>query len=116
MELKRLQEQASKDFEALSAKLSTEDQKPPSSEKSAGDQLRQIGRESVEQEIGELKKKLEGRKKIKEVDEGVEKAKGELVRCLRVNDRRPLDCWKEVEGFKEQVRRMEEGWVERVVR
>ena len=53
----------------------------------------------------ELKKKLEQRKKIKAEDEAVEKAKGELVKCLRGNDRRPLDCWKEVEVFRKEVRR-----------
>ena len=50
------------------------------------------------------------------VDEGVEKAKSEVVKCLRENDRRPLDCWKEVENFKNEVRRLEGVWVEKIVR
>lgn len=58
---------------------------------------------------------MEGRKKLRDVDEGVEKAKNEVVKCLRENDRRPLDCWKEVEAFKKEVRRMEGTWVEKVV-
>jgi MICOS complex subunit MIC19 len=53
-----------------------------------------------------LRKKLEQRKKLTAVDEGVEKAKSEVVKCLRENDRRPLDCWKEVENFKNEVRRL----------
>jgi altered-inheritance-of-mitochondria protein 13 len=62
-----------------------------------------------------LKRKLEQRKRVKEVDESVEKAKSEVVRCLRENDRRPLDCWREVEAFKREVGRLEGSWVEKVV-
>jgi MICOS complex subunit MIC19 len=50
------------------------------------------------------------------LDKDVEKARDEVVRCLRVNDRRPLDCWQEAERFREEVRRVEEAWVEKVVR
>merc|ERR1712093_579018 len=46
----------------------------------------------------------------------VEKAKSEVVKCLRANDRRPLDCWKEVETFRQEVRRLESTWVEKIVR
>lgn len=70
----------------------------------------------MQNEVQELRRKLEGRKQMKEVDAAVETAKEDLVRCLRGNDRRPLDCWKEVEGFKEEVRRLESAWVEKVVR
>jgi altered-inheritance-of-mitochondria protein 13 len=50
------------------------------------------------------------------LDKDVEKARDEVVKCLRENDRRPLDCWREVEKFKEEVRRVEDKWVEKVVR
>jgi MICOS complex subunit MIC19 len=70
----------------------------------------------VQNDVKELKKKLEQRKKLADVDEGVEKAKSEVVKCLRDNDRRPLDCWKEVQTFKGEVRRLEGAWVEKVVR
>jgi MICOS complex subunit MIC19 len=62
---------------------------------------------------------LENRKKVVEVgvlDKDVEKARDDVVKCLRGNDRRPLDCWREVERFREEVRRVEEKWVEKVVR
>jgi len=78
--------------------------------------LRDLGRESVQNDVKELKKKLDQRKKLADVDEGVEKAKSEVVKCLRDNDRRPLDCWKEVQTFKDEVRRLEGAWVEKVVR
>jgi altered-inheritance-of-mitochondria protein 13 len=84
--------------------------------KSAGDTLRDLGREAVQNDVKELRKKLEQRKKLTAVDEGVEKAKSEVVKCLRENDRRPLDCWKEVENFKNEVRRLEGVWVEKIVR
>ncbi|KAH8597721.1 hypothetical protein B0O99DRAFT_592281 [Bisporella sp. PMI_857] len=117
-ELAALQAKASKDFEELSAKISALESESPSKSKdqSAGDKLRDLGRESVQSELEELKKKLKERRVVKEEDEGVAKAKSEVVRCLRLNDRRPLDCWREVEAFKEEVRRLEGQWVEGVMR
>jgi MICOS complex subunit MIC19 len=70
----------------------------------------------VQNDVTELRKKLERRKKLAAVDEGVDKAKSEVVKCLRANDRKPLDCYKEVEKFKEEVRRLESVWVENVIR
>jgi altered-inheritance-of-mitochondria protein 13 len=49
------------------------------------------------------------------MDEGVKKAREEVIKCLTENERRPLDCWQEVEGFKREVARLERGWVERIV-
>lgn len=49
------------------------------------------------------------------MDEGVQKARTGVVACLRGNDRRPLDCWEEVEAFKREVARLEEGFVDRIV-
>lgn len=76
---------------------------------------RGLSRESVNQEIEALRTKLEGRTQLVKLDDGVEKARKDVVSCLRVNDRRPLDCWKEVEAFKGQVARMEEAFVDRIV-
>lgn len=115
-ELKRLQERASKDFEELSAKISAAEDSAAKKGKSAGDALRDLGRESVQNDVQELRKKLAQRKKLTDIDENVEKAKSEVIRCLRENDRRPLDCYKEVEKFKEEVRKMEGVWVEKIVR
>lgn len=65
--------------------------------------------------IEKLQKDLDSRKKVKELPQDVEKARGELVGCLRKNDRRPLDCWKEVEAFRGAVDTMERGFVESVL-
>lgn len=46
----------------------------------------------------------------------MEKAREELVACLRTNDRRPLDCWQEVEGFKREVGRLERKFIEGATR
>lgn len=70
---------------------------------------------TVSKEIEALRAKLQERRQVRELPEGVEAARSEVVRCLRENDRRPLDCWKEVENFKEQVRRVEKGWVDKVI-
>ena len=48
-------------------------------------------------------------------DKGVEKAKEDVVKCLRINDRRPLDCWQEVEVFKKEVGRLEKDFLGRVI-
>ena len=73
----------------------------------------------MQKEVAALKQKLEQRKKVVEVeklDEQVSKAREDVIKCLRGNDRRPLDCWREVETFREEVRKLEERWVEKVVR
>lgn len=70
----------------------------------------------MSKEIEELKRKLDGRKKVEKADGDVEKARDELVNCLRINDRRPLDCWEQREAFKREVGRLERGFVERTIR
>ncbi|KAE8374789.1 hypothetical protein BDV26DRAFT_32350 [Aspergillus bertholletiae] len=76
---------------------------------------RDVSRDSVNTEIEELRAKLEGRRKLVVIDESVEKAKSNVVNCLRLNDRRPLDCWQEVDAFKKEVAKLEEAFVDRVV-
>lgn len=63
-------------------------------------------------EIEDLKGKLEGRKRKVKMDREVERAKEEVIICLRKNDRRPLDCWEEVERFKREVGRLERRFVD----
>lgn len=70
---------------------------------------------TVSKEVAELRQKLEERKQVRELPEGVEGARSEVIRCLRENDRRPLDCWQEVEKFKVEVKKLEKSWVEKVV-
>ena len=50
------------------------------------------------------------------MDPAVEKAKEEMVGCLRMNDRRPLDCWEQVETFKREVTKLEQKFVEKAMR
>ena len=73
-------------------------------------------RQAVSKEVETLRARLEKRKQLRQLPDSVEAARGEVVRCLMEHDRRPLDCWKEVETFKEEVRRLEKQWVEKVVR
>jgi len=65
----------------------------------------------VFEELDKLREGLDARKKVREMPRAVEKAREELVGCLKRNDRRPLDCWREVEAFKGSVGRMEEDFV-----
>ena len=109
-ELKRLRAEEAEILKATQQRLSETEQKQE--QKTDGGPTRQ----TVAKEVEALRAKLLERKAAhRELPEGVEKARGEVVRCLRENDRRPLDCWKEVEQFKEEVRRLEKGWVDKVV-
>ncbi|KAI0454063.1 hypothetical protein F5B21DRAFT_477275 [Xylaria acuta] len=73
-------------------------------------------RQAVSAEVEALRARLHKRKQLRPLPESVEKARGDVVRCLLENDRRPLNCWEEVEAFKEEVRRLEKSWVDKVVR
>lgn len=105
-ELRKLQEQEDKRLRELTDKL------PGGGD---GDKQPSVTRHEVSKEVQALRAKLEQRKGVREVPEAVEAARGDVVRCLRENDRRPLDCWREVERFREEVRRLEKGWVEKVI-
>jgi altered-inheritance-of-mitochondria protein 13 len=70
----------------------------------------------VQKEIMDLRKKLDSRKKLDKVSPEVEKAKESLVTCLRTNDRRPLDCWQEVETFKAEVAKLEKAFIQQASR
>ncbi|KAI5860759.1 DUF1690-domain-containing protein [Durotheca rogersii] len=72
-------------------------------------------RQTVSKEVEALRARLDKRKQLRPLPESVERARSDVVRCLVDNDRRPLDCWREVEAFKEEVRRLEKSWVDRVV-
>jgi altered-inheritance-of-mitochondria protein 13 len=86
---------------------------------SEGDHLRKLSRESVQNEISALKKKLDERKKVQDIsalDKEVESARIGVVDCLRTKEGRSLDCWREVEAFRDGVRKLEDSWVEKQVR
>ncbi|OQE42399.1 hypothetical protein PENCOP_c004G00922 [Penicillium coprophilum] len=76
---------------------------------------RDISRDSVAAEIEQLRSKLDGRRKLVELDDGVAKARSDVASCLQLNDRRPLNCWEEVDAFKREVARMEAAFVDRIV-
>lgn len=72
--------------------------------------------DSVSKEIMDLRQRLEQRKKVDKVPAEVEKAKNSLVQCLRDNDKRPLDCWREVEAFKREVGKLEHAFIQKAAR
>jgi len=79
--------------------------------------LLSVSRVALSHRVSEIRDRLERfPSKKRPEDEETKKTREELVNCLRVNDRRPLDCWGEVERFKEVVRRREGGFVLRVVK
>lgn len=129
-ELEKLREQGTQEFAKFSETLSGEE--PQQSEPSFAEKLadatsssstlaekqrqQDMSRTSVTKEIEQLRAKLAQRKKLEQVDADLNKAKEDVVTCLRTHDRRPLDCWKEVETFKSQVARLEHEFVERTIR
>lgn len=76
---------------------------------------RDISRDSVAAEIDQLRRKLDGRRKLSELDDSVAKARSDVTSCLQLNDRRPLNCWEEVDAFKREVARLEAAFVDRIV-
>lgn len=110
-ELKRLREQEAEALREAQAKIQQEQQEKQGQDDSSSG----TSRFAVAKEVEALRAKLEERRQVRQLPEAVEAARGEVVRCLRENDRRPLDCWQEVERFKEEVRRLEKGWVDKVV-
>lgn len=126
-ELKRLDAKADESLKELENKLSTADTNDALANKEPGAQdqafrfedskTRDLSRAKVQEQIDELKEKLKGRQLRDDVakDKAVEKAKSDVVSCLRLNDRRPLDCWQEVETFKKEVSRLEKRFLGRVL-
>ncbi|EGR46754.1 uncharacterized protein TRIREDRAFT_122903 [Trichoderma reesei QM6a] len=105
-ELKRLEKQESDALKLAHEKIaeaasSSEEDKGPS-------------RYTVGKEIEELRKKLEQRKKVRDLPESVDAARNSVIRCLRENDRKPLVCYDEVEAFKAEVKKMEREWINRI--
>jgi altered-inheritance-of-mitochondria protein 13 len=134
-ELEKIQKRETETFEAVRAKLSTEDPNlspsdtqsvtskikdaasnalpnnlASSSTREAKDRQAQSS-QKVQEGIAKLKRTLSERKVLKDLSPEVEKARNAVVSCLRVNDRRPLDCWQEVEAFKTEVKKMEDKFV-----
>ena len=67
---------------------------------------------SLQRDIDHLKKKLSDRKQQRELDPPVAKAQQDVVKCLKQYEQRPLDCWQEIEVFKEEVRKLEKRFME----
>jgi MICOS complex subunit MIC19 len=65
---------------------------------------------TLEGDIKELREKFVGVKNTRE-DAEARKARDELIQCLQLHDRRSLDCWWEVQQFKEKVLRLEREFV-----
>ena len=137
-ELARLDAEATQDLKDLEARISstpdstTESTNPSSTTipdqttsaggpdhkaKAEGDRKRDLSRVKVQEEIEKLKGMLKERQLKEDImnDKGVNKARERIVACLRLNDRRPLDCWKEVETFKREVGRLEGAFLGRVL-
>lgn len=104
-ELKKLQQQEAEALKIAHDKLNSAEYKEDGS----------LSQKTVNKEIEAMRKKLEERKQVRPLPEAVEGARNEVIRCLREHDRRPLDCWQEVESFKAEVKKLEKSWVEKVV-
>ncbi|KAL2269449.1 hypothetical protein VTJ83DRAFT_1633 [Remersonia thermophila] len=121
-ELKRLRAQEAEGLREAQKKLSelpaAADEDQPQDDGARQQQQQQLTgptRHEVSKAIDGLRARLEERRQVRPLPDGLERARNEVTRCLRENDRRPLNCWREVEAFKEEVRRLEKGWVDKVV-
>lgn len=109
-ELKKLEKGESAALKAAYQKAAAED------EKKLQDEADSKNRHTVSKEVEALRTRLDKRKQLRVLPDSVERARTGVLECLRDNDRRPLNCWQEVENFREEVRRLEKEWVDRVVR
>ena len=120
-ELKRLEAQTSQSLKDLEEAISATPDDPAAKkeppQRDGEDGKGELSRASVQKEIEALKQKLSERQVREDVlgDGKVNGAREEVVKCLRGNDRRPLDCWKEVESFKREVGKLEGQFVEKVI-
>ena len=104
-ELKKLQQKEAEALKLAHEKLSNAEFKDENS----------TSQYTVSKEIEAMRQKLEARKQVRDLPDSVDGARNEVIRCLREHDRRPLDCWQEVENFKAEVKKLEKSWVEKVV-
>ena len=81
-----------------------------------GNAQNELTSSQVAKEIEALREKLASRPTVRKLDDGVESARGAVIKCLLDNDRKPLNCWQEVSAFKQEVARMEKEWVEKIIR
>ncbi|OAA76915.1 DUF1690 domain-containing protein [Akanthomyces lecanii RCEF 1005] len=112
-ELKKLQKREAEALAAAHEKIASASKSGSSDSKKDGDN--DTTRFTVGKEVDALRKKLEERKQIRALPEDVEKSRNKVIKCLRTNDRRPLDCWQEVDDFKAEVKKLEKSWVDKVV-
>ncbi|KAL7621595.1 hypothetical protein AAE478_008920 [Parahypoxylon ruwenzoriense] len=111
-ELRKLSEHESATLREAQEKLTSAS---PADDEEAAAAQQQPSRQTVSKEVEALRARLDKRKQLRPLPDSVDRARSDVVRCLVENDRRPLDCWLEVEAFKEEVRRLEKGWVDKVV-
>lgn len=110
-ELKKAQNRQSEALAAAKDKISAAaDRLVPE-----GAEKKKIDSEALAKEVDAMRKHLDSRKQVRDLPESVEKARNDVVKCLRENDRRPLDCWQEVETFKAEVKKLEKTWVDKVI-
>ncbi|OAA47091.1 DUF1690 domain-containing protein [Metarhizium rileyi] len=103
-ELKKLQKKESEALNVAHEKIASAENSDES----------KLSRFTLGQEVDELRRKLGERKKVRELPEAVENSRSAVIRCLREHDRRPLDCWQEVEDFKAEVKKLEKSWVDKI--
>ncbi|CAI6096614.1 hypothetical protein V2G26_016485 [Clonostachys chloroleuca] len=106
-ELKKLQNQESEALKAAQDKIAAAANENKSEEGQS--------RHTVSKQVEEFRRKLEERKQVRTLPENVESARNEVIKCLTDNDRRPLNCYEEVEKFKVEVKKLEQQWVNKVV-
>lgn len=70
---------------------------------------------SLSSEISAFKERLARRPALRELDPAVDRSRDFLVTCLRDHPRRPLNCAQEVEDFRNEIRRLESKWVDKVI-
>lgn len=113
-ELQKAQQRQSEALATAHEKLASVAEKLHAEGGASKDDKKETDSHNVSKELDALRSQLESRKQVRELPESVETARSAVIRCLREHDRRPLDCWQEVEDFKAEVKKLERTWVDKV--
>ena len=112
-ELRRIQAAEAANLKDAQDKLSAAPSSDPAASQGSPSEA-QLTRHAVSKEVEALRAKLEGRKQVRDLPPSVEDARTRVIMCLQEHDRQPLNCYEEVVRFKEEVRRLEKTWVDKV--
>lgn len=97
-ELRKIEQESAKALKEAFNKL-------PESESNNNNNTNTDGN-SLRQKLDELKSKLDSRPAPQQLGKEISNTREQLVKCFKDNKDKPLNCWDEVQKFKESVQNL----------